>query len=63
MGDRIIIKHAENGDSEQSQSGVRLRFSRENAGVTLAELLVSLIIITIVIYAIINFFSFKIQNN
>jgi Tfp pilus assembly protein PilV len=36
---------------------------RSNAGVTLAELLVSLIIITIVIYAIINFFSLNLFQN
>ena len=37
--------------------------SRENAGVTLAELLVSLIVITVVIYAIINFFSLNLFQN
>jgi len=37
--------------------------SRSNTGVTLAELLVSLLIITIVIYAIINFFSLNLFQN
>lgn len=58
-----IIKHAENVDDKQSQNAVTLRFSRENTGVTLAELLVSLIVITIVIYAIINFFSLNLFQN
>ena len=37
--------------------------SRSNTGVTLAELLVSLIVITVVIYAIINFFSLNLFQN
>ncbi len=61
--DRIIIKQSGNGDGEQPRNEAKLRFPRENTGVTLAELLVSLLIITIVIYAIINFFSLNLFQN
>lgn len=60
---RIIIKQSRNGDGEQPRNEAKLRFPRENTGVTLAELLVSLLIITIVIYAIINFFSLNLFQN
>jgi hypothetical protein len=67
---KIIIKHARNGLVQWSHEGDKNMENeivpcspRPNTGVTLAELLVSLVIITVVIYAIINFFSLNLFQN